>query len=313
MTVDVDVDADAALHEGLVVAAHGRHAVVEAESGERVHAHVRGKGRARDGESVVVGDRVQWRASGDGGVVEALLPRRNLLHRQDAWRSKSFAANVDRLLVLVAGDPMFGDEMLARALIAAAAAEIPAVVGLNKVDRPEADAARERLAPYRAMGTEVVELALKADPVGSRAALAPLLAGRVTLVIGPSGAGKSTLVNLVVPHAAAQTGEISRALGAGRHTTTATTWYWIDDVARDAALIDTPGFQAFGLHHVAAADLAALMPDYAAALGDCRFQKNCSHRHEPGCAVQTAIAAGAISPRRQRIYETLYDELSARR
>ncbi len=295
---------------GLVVAAHGRHVVVETPEGERLLCHPRGKGRSRDGE-LVVGDRVRWQPTGDGGVVEHLEPRRNLLLRQDEWRSKSFAANLDQLLVLVAGEPMFGESQLARSLIAAQAAGIPAVVGLNKTDLPAAAWARERLAPYRAMGVPMVELALKAEAGASRARLAGLLADRVTLVLGPSGMGKSTLINLLVPQAAAQVGEISQALGSGRHTTTTTSWYWLD-AARRGALIDSPGFQEFGLHQIAPQDLAGLMPDYAAALGGCRFH-NCSHRHEPGCAVRDAIERGAISPQRQRIYESLYDELSARR
>ena len=137
------------------------------------------------------------------------------------------------------------------------------------------------------------------------------LAGSVTLVLGASGMGKSTLINLLVPQAAAQVGEISQALQAGRHTTTTTTWYWLD-AARQGALIDSPGFQEFGLRQVTPEQLAALMPDYAAAMGECRFH-NCSHRHEPGCGVRAAIERGEISPSRQRIYESLYDELGAKR
>ncbi len=123
--------------------------------------------------------------------------------------------------------------------------------------------------------------------------------------------GKSTLINLLVPAAAAQVGEISQALAAGRHTTTTTTWYWLDETRR-GALIDSPGFQEFGLRQIAPEDLAGLMPDYAAAMGQCRFH-NCSHRHEPGCGVRAAIERGEITVYRQRIYEALYEELSAKR
>jgi len=115
----------------------------------------------------------------------------------------------------------------------------------------------------------------------------------------------------VVPAAEAQVGEISQALNTGRHTTTSTRWYWLDE-ARTGALIDSPGFQEFGLRQVAPEQLAKLMPDFAAVLGHCKFH-NCSHRHEPGCGVRDAMERGEISPSRQRIYEELYDELSQKR
>jgi ribosome biogenesis GTPase / thiamine phosphate phosphatase len=292
---------------GLVVAAHGRHLVVQTPEGRRVHCHLRGKKT-----EAVVGDQVRWQPSGDEGVVEHVEPRRNLLFRQDEWRTKSFAANLDALLVLVAVEPPFSESQLTRALIAARSAGVPAWIGLNKVDLPTAAAARERLAPYAAMGFEVVEFALKAAPDDARARLGPRLKGRTTLVLGPSGMGKSTLINRFVPQAEAQVGEISRALNAGRHTTTTTTWYALGEGADAGALIDSPGFQEFGLRHIAATDLAALMPDFARHLGSCRFY-NCTHRHEPGCGVRAALEREAISPSRYRIYGELFEELSATR
>jgi ribosome biogenesis GTPase len=296
----------AALDLGRVVAAHGRHVMVESPEGQRTICHPRGKK-----SDCVVGDIVRWQASGDEGVIEHIEPRRNLLYRQDEWRTKSFAANLDQVLVLVAGEPMFSEAQLARALIAAESAGIDAHVLLNKCDLAQAAAARERLVPYRAMGVAVHEVAMKTAPDAGRAVLAPLLAGRVTLVLGPSGMGKSTLINLMVPGAAALTGEISRALSAGRHTTTTSTWYWID-AQRGSALIDSPGFQEFGLNHIQPLELPGWMPDLRAHAGGCKFY-NCTHRHEPGCAVIAAVQRAEISSTRWRIYGEICDELARER
>jgi len=291
---------------GLVVGAHGRHYMVETAEGQRLLCHPRGKK-----SDCVVGDRVHWQPAGDEGVIEGIVERRNLLFRQDEWRTKSFAANLDQLLVLVAAEPMYAETQLARALIAAEQAGIPTLVLMNKTDLPSAPAALERLAPYRAMGVEVLALSLKGQGEAAAAELAPRLANRATLVLGPSGMGKSTLINRMVPSAAAQVGEISQALNSGRHTTTTTTWYWLD-AERRSALIDSPGFQEFGLRQVAAAELPQWMPDLRAHAGNCRFY-NCSHLHEPGCGVREALERGEISASRYRIYQELHAELSAQR
>lgn len=291
--------------EGLVVAAHGRHVLIQLADGRRLIAHPRGK----RGESVV-GDRVRWLPSGDEAVVEAVLPRRNLLFRQDAWRTKSFAANLDAVLVLVAADPPFSERTVARALIAAHSAGVPAWVALNKVDL-DPQGGRARLAPLAAAGVEVVELSLRAEP-RARDSLVPRLRGRTTLVMGPSGAGKSTLVNLLCRDARAEVGEISRALNSGRHTTTVTRWYGLGPGAGEGAIIDSPGFQEFGLHHVAPADLVRHMPDVHAQLGGCRFY-NCSHRQEPGCSVRAAVDEGKLATSRWRQYVEILDELEAAR
>jgi ribosome biogenesis GTPase / thiamine phosphate phosphatase len=287
---------------GRIVAGHGRHYVVEAPDGIRVTCHTRGKK-----SECVVGDLVRWQHSGDEGVIEAVEPRRNLLHRQDEWKVKSFAANIDQLLIVVAVEPVFSESQLARALIAAERAGIPSRVVLNKRDLPGFAAQRRRLDPYVQMGVDVLELALKQDPDAARERLAPLLEGRSTFVLGPSGAGKSTLVNLLVPGARATTAEISHAMNTGRHTTTSTQWYWLD-AARTTALIDSPGFQEFGLRQIDPQELSGLMPDIRAH-SDCRFY-NCSHLHEPGCGVLAAVEAGAISESRHRIYREIRAELA---
>lgn len=322
------------LASGLVVASHGRHLLVESPEGpggRRLICHPRGKKN-----DAVVGDRVRWLPTGDEGSIEAIESRRNLFYRQDELRSKSFAANIDQVLILIAAEPEFSESQLARALIAAEAAGIAPLIALNKSDLSAAHArAWTRLAAYRRMGYTVLPLNLKNGPTqDSVLALRQHLQDRATLVLGPSGAGKSTLINLFAPDAQAQTGEISSALNSGKHTTTHTRWYWVDLQAGAAtprtALIDSPGFQEFGLHHIEVAQLAGLMPDLRAHAGACRFY-NCTHLHEPGCAVIAAVEASEpatgpqaragnstdqerpdppVTSSRYRIYRELHAELS---
>lgn len=299
------------LRDGLVIASHGRHCLVETPEGDRRICHPRGKK-----SQAVVGDRVQWQASEDEGTIEKVLTRKNLFYRQDEIRTKSFAANLDQVLILIAAEPEFSETQLARALIAAAAERITPVIALNKSDLAGPfERAWGRLAPYRRMNYEVLPLALTASGEADRATLTTLLSAKTTLVLGPSGAGKSTLINLLVPGALALTGEISQALNSGKHTTTSTTWYWVD-AQRTTGLIDSPGFQEFGLHHIKPMQLAHLMPDIAAHANDCKFY-NCTHLHEPGCGViaqvESPTHAGDISASRYRIYGELFAELSQTR
>ena len=301
----------ATLRDGLVVASHGRHCIVETPEGERRICHPRGKK-----SQAVVGDRVQWQASEDEGTIEKVLPRRNLFYRQDEIRTKSFAANLDQVLILVAAEPEFSETQLTRALIAAAAEHIEPLIALNKRDLTEPfERAWARLAPYRRMHYGVLPLALTTSGQADRETLTAMLSGKTTLILGPSGAGKSTMINLLVPGAAALTGQISQALASGRHTTTSTTWYWMDETRR-TALIDSPGFQEFGLRHIEPTQLAQLMPDIAEHAGECRFY-NCTHLHEPGCGVMAQLESpgqpGSISASRYRIYGELFAELDQTR
>jgi ribosome biogenesis GTPase len=300
--------------EGLVVAAYGRHCLVESPDGQRRICHPRGKK-----SQSVVGDRVMWQATGDEGTIERVVERKNLLYRQDEIRTKSFAANLDLVVMLVAADPEWSESQLTRALIAAEAEHIPVLIVLNKSDLKELfDRAWTRLAPYRRMGHTVLPLCLSEGQTQGLVELTTHLHGKNSLILGPSGVGKSTLVNHMVPNAQAQTGEISRALNSGKHTTTSTTWYWVGE-GRQTGLIDSPGFQAFGLHHIEPMQLAHLMPDFLATLGHCKFY-NCTHLHEPGCAVQAQVGVDpgdglgpAISESRYRLYRELFDELSQTR
>ena len=302
---------------GLVVAGFGRHVLVETESGQRLICHPRGKK-----SQVVVGDRIRWLPSQDEGTIEKIEERSNLFHRQDELRTKSFAANLDLVLILIAAEPEFSESQLTRALIAAEAERIKPIIALNKSDLVEPfSRAWGKLAPYRAMGYQVVPLAIKPkadiEVINDAQAvrLMELLQGKKTLVLGPSGAGKSSLTNLLVPQAKVLTAEISQALNSGKHTTTSTTLYWVDE-ARTTALIDSPGFQEFGLHHIEPMRLSTLMPDIQAHAQNCKFY-NCTHLHEPGCGVisqvNSASGPGDISAARYRLYGELFAELSQTR
>ncbi len=286
------------------MAAFGRHFTVECEDGSTRQCYPRGKKG-----TAAVGDWVMIAPEGPSeGAIDSVLPRRNLLYRSDEMRTKQFAANVDQLLIVVATEPDFSDELVGRALVGAINAGIAPLVLLNKIDRPAGlPAARARLEPVAALDVPILELSAR-DAGATRAALAPRLAERTSLLLGQSGMGKSTLLNALVPGASAATQEHSQALGAGKHTTTSTRLYHVPaGIATGADLIDSPGFQAFGLQHLDGPQIVNGFPEFAPYLGKCRFY-NCTHVHEPGCAVLQALEAGRIHPQRHALYRRLLEE-----
>lgn len=291
--------------EGLIIAAHGRHFTVELDDGEVRKCFPRGKKAG-----AAVGDRVSIMLQGrDEGSIEAILPRRNLVYRSDDMRAKQFAANVDQLLIVIAVAPTFSDDLTGRALAGAWSADIEPVIVLNKIDLEEGLAeARARLAPIAALGVTVVEVSAR-DPEGARLSLVPHLTDRTSLLLGQSGMGKSTLLNLLVPEAYAPTREHSMALDMGKHTTTSTRLYHLPEGGN---LIDSPGFQAFGLQHLTREDIARGFPEFTEHIEHCRFY-NCTHRHEPGCGVTAALADGRINGLRHALYVRILEENQAGR
>lgn len=287
---------------GRIVSSHGRHYMVELEDGSLRQCFPRGK---KGGATV--GDHVMVSLQGEQGNIERILERRNLLYRSDDMRSKQFAANVDRLLIVVASEPLFSDDLAGRALVGAWSAGIEPYIILNKADLPSAGLARERLAPFRELGVPIMETHAT-DAPATRAGLLPLLQGRCSLLLGQSAMGKSTLLNALVPNAHAHTQEHSQALGAGKHTTTVTRLYRLPE---GGDLIDSPGFQAFGLHHLEPEDILRGFPEFHDPTEHCRFY-NCTHRHEPGCGVLAALDNGKIAPERYALYTRLIAEYEAR-
>lgn len=281
-----------------VIAAYGRNSMLEDERGE-IWSAVR---RGRRGD-VIVGDQVNATTAADRqAVIESIAPRTSLLYRADEYRTKELAANVDQVLVVFASRPSFNLWFIWKALLAARAAGIEATVLRNKADLAEgAEAAEVALDDLRRLGWSTANVSARFDPQRATEVLEPIVRGRRSLLVGQSGMGKSTLLNLLVPDAQARTREYSERLDLGKQTTTAARWF---DLPGGGAIVDTPGFQEFGLSHLALTDVIAGFPEFEPHLGQCRFL-DCRHLAEPDCAVRHAVDDGSIAPSRYDFYRAL--------
>lgn len=281
---------------GIVVAAHGRHYVVEAGDAALVRCVPRGKKSL-----LACGDRVRFAPAGrDAGVIEGFEPRASLFLRAAPHRQKLIAANASQVAIVVAGEPSFSDELVCRILVAAESQGIKAFVVLNKTDLESATRAAEaRLRQFAMAGYPVLAISAKSN-VGP---LAERLTDETTVLIGQSGMGKSTIVNGLVPSAGVRTQEISSFLDAGRHTTSATRLFRLPG---GGAIIDSPGLQEFGLAHLTSAQIEHGFPELRALAGQCRFS-DCRHDAEPGCAVHGAVNDGRCAARRLELLHRILE------
>lgn len=285
--------------DGTVVAAHGRQYLVELVGGEVLRCFPRGKK-----SDLACGDHVSILRSGDAqGVIESIAPRSTLLYRSNEFKQKLIAANVTQIIIVVATEPSFSDELITRCIVAAESQDMKALIVLNKCDLHERVAATlPALATFEKLNYPVLRLSANTD----FSILLPHLSGHTSVLVGQSGMGKSTLTNALIPGANAPTREISEALDSGKHTTTHATLYRLDE---QSALIDSPGLQEFGLRHLSPAAIEHGFPELRALIGKCRF-RNCRHDREPDCAVHAALDSGDISRRRYAAFRSLCAEIS---
>lgn len=285
--------------QGTVTAAYGKRYGVELEDGRQISCVTRGKKN-----DLACGDMATVKLTDTyEGVVESFLPRSSLLYRSNAYKTKMLAANVTQVVIVLATQPSFYEALLNRCLIAAEAAGIAALIVLNKCDLARNDDAIASLKLYQSLGYQVQPLSAKQD-------ISPLrqwLKGHTSVLVGQSGMGKSTIVNALLPDLDVRTQEVSTVLDSGKHTTTAAHLYHLDD---NSHLIDSPGLQEFGLHHLSIEQLEKAFVEFRPYLGKCRFN-NCRHLKEPDCALIMAAESGQIHPQRLACYQDLLGEIAS--
>ena len=277
--------------------------------GAMLRCRIRGKLRlkgVRSTNPVVVGDEAVCEADGGDCVIVDIVPRRNYVIRRASNLSKEshiIAANVDQALLMVTlRSPETPKEFADRFLVTCEAYKVPAEILLSKIDLQDAEAVAEFRAVYEGAGYRVLEVSAKEGRGVEE--VRNLLAGRTTLVSGNSGVGKSTLIQTIDPSLDIRTGEISDSHHKGRHTTTFSTMY---PLAEGGAVIDTPGIKGFGLLDIDDAELWHYFPEMMRVAPGCRFY-NCTHTHEPGCAVVEAVKAGEIAWSRYESYLKILDD-----
>jgi ribosome biogenesis GTPase len=290
--------------KGLVTGSYGHDVTVENELGETVLCKT-----YRDRTRPVCGDHVLWLSEENNqGAVEAVFPRTSLLERPDSrGNMRTVAANIDRIVIIVAAKPSLNEGLLDRYLVAASIINVTPVIIFNKVDLlDEAGLAevRRRLDVYQKLGYDIIETSTKQQH--GLDILLNNLSGHTAILVGQSGVGKSSLVNKLLPGSNADTNNISDATGKGKHTTTSAGLYHIP--GGSGHLIDSPGIREFGLLHARAEDIQHAYHEIDNAASQCKFN-DCRHTNEPGCAVQAAIKEGDIDAGRfqryQRILETI--------
>lgn len=277
---------------------------------QTVRCRIRGRLRLRGVRStnpVVVGDRVRCEADDNGDYVIAdICPRSNYVIRRASNLSKEshiIAANIDGALLLATlRHPETATEFVDRFLVTCEAYKVPVRIVLSKLDLQDPREVERFHAIYEDAGYEVLDVSVRTGE--GVECVRELLAGRTTLLSGNSGVGKSSLIQTIDPSLDIRTAEISESHHKGRHTTTFSTMY---PLSGGGAVIDTPGIKGFGLIDIDDAELSHYFPEMMRLAPRCRFY-NCTHTHEPGCAVVEAVERGGVAWERYESYLKILDE-----
>ncbi len=257
-------------------------------------------------DPVAVGDVVEFTDGGhDTGLITEVLPRKNTLVRRSAApmpgahaHEQVIVANVDQVMaVYPAGQPAKRQWMLDQYLAAAEASRLPARICLTKADLADEAQMRAEIEMYERLGYPVI--ATSAVTGQGLAEFKEALQGRVSVLIGKSGVGKTSLLNALQPGLGLRVKAVNLHTAEGKHTTTHLEMFQLDF---GGGVVDTPGLREFKLWEIDSADLAQVFPEMRPYLGRCKFGADCTHAHEPGCAVKAAVEAGTISSRRYQSY-----------
>lgn len=289
-----------ALRSGLVIAYFGNSVAVETADGEVIPCYLR-----RNQTLPLVGDQVMWQPQAEGGVIVEIAPRRSQFARGDGHgKMKLIAANVDRILIVMAPPPIFSEEMVNDYLIAAELLGIEPVIVINKMDllnQEEKQLLKIRLEAYQKIPYSVILSSIFIED--GLEDIKTILHDQTAVLVGPSGVGKSSLIAANCPQDVLSVGDVT-SKGIGRHTTTATRLYHLPN---GGCVIDSPGVREFNLWRLTPQEVWQGFKEFRKIEGSCKF-RDCAHLKEPDCAVKAAVSRGEMSKERFASYDRLMRE-----